>query len=490
MPRLTHEQRIVSAGQFERANQVLNTKNLDYGMQLLLNCCLIDPANPTYRQALRQTQKTKYQNNLKGQNLAFLTTLRAKLRIKAAQNQGNYLKVLEFAEQVFMRNPWDMHAHLAMADAFEHLDLAGLAIWTLDQIRQVDGSNPKINRPLARLFEKTGNFTAATSLWEKVRQAEPDDLEAQHKYKDLAASATIAKGRYEDALQGTAPTPMASAAGEYTEQAIEEKNTGSDAPRRVPGPAGTPREGTPRKEDRPPREVVALEAKIAADPTSANAYLHLAAIYRRADHWDQARQVLLGGLGPTGNNFEIAMELADLDIEPFRRDLAVTVEKLDRQPGNQELQTIRARLAKEVATRELDYFRQKSDRFPTETVHRFEMGVRLLHCGQVDEAIRELQAARSDPRFQGKALVHLGYCFQNRNNWRLAQRNFEEALGHLGPADEGMRKDILYQLAKGYAETGNLTRAVDMACELANVDFSYKDIGKLLDEWNARLQKA
>ncbi len=53
-----------------------------------------------------------------------------------------------------------------------------------------------------------------------------------------------------------------------------------------------------------------------------------------------------------------------------------------------------------------------------------------------------------------------------------------------------MRKEILYQLARGYAETGELTRAVDMACELANLDFNYKDIGKLLDDWNVRMQKA
>jgi hypothetical protein len=31
---------------------------------------------------------------------------------------------------------------------------------------------------------------------------------------------------------------------------------------------------------------------------------------------------------------------------------------------------------------------------------------------------------------------------------------------------------------------------VDLACELANLDFGYKDIGKLLDEWNAKVQKA
>jgi tetratricopeptide (TPR) repeat protein len=477
LPRLTREQRLAAAGQFERANQVLHTGNLDYGIQLLVNCCLIDPGNPTYRQALRQAQKAKYQNNLKGQNLAFLTTLRAKVQLKAGQKRGSHLKVLEHGEQVLMRNPWDVSTHLAMAEAFENLELAGMAIWTLEQIRQVAPAHPKVNRTLARLFENAGNFTAATAMWELVRQADPNDLEAQYKHKDLAASATIARGRYEDALQGSAPTPAMSATmeGAHQETPLEQDE---------------PEAGSAEDENRAPREVAVLRAKIEANPTNPNVYLHLAAVYRRADQWDQARQVLREGLGPTANNFEIAMELADLDIEPFRRDFAIAEDKLSRQPANQELQTIRARLFKEINTRELDFFRTKSDRYPADNRYRFEMGVRLLGCGQVDEAIHELQAVRSDPRHQGKALVYLGYCFQQRNNWRLAQRNFEDALGRLSASDEGLRKEVLYQLAKGYAASGELTRAVDTACDLANLDFGYKDIGKLLDDWNAGLQKA
>ena len=60
-----------------------------------------------------------------------------------------------------------------------------------------------------------------------------------------------------------------------------------------------------------------------------------------------------------------------------------------------------------------------------------DRGVRLLHAGQIDEAIRELQASRADPRHHWKSLLYLGYCFKNRNNWRLAERNFAEALKDL-----------------------------------------------------------
>src|SRR5216117_1686570 len=123
----------------------------------------------------------------------------------------------------------------------------------------------------------------------------------------------------------------------------------------------------------------------------------------------------------------------------------------------------------------LNYYRQKSERFPTEMTHRLELGVRLLRSGQNDAAITELQAARSDPRQRWRAMLYLGYCFKNRKNWRLAQRNFEEALQNLPPGEVPLRKELLFLLAEGAAETGDLARAVEFGYELANIDFSYKE---------------
>ena len=87
-------------------------------------------------------------------------------------------------------------------------------------------------------------------------------------------------------------------------------------------------------------------------------------------------------------------------------------------------------------------------------------------------------------------MLYLGYCFKNRNNWRLAQRNFEEALQTLPIGEDASRKELLFQLAQGAADSGDLSKAIDLAYELANLDFSYRDIGRLLDEWQDKLQKA
>src|SRR2546423_5336070 len=103
LPPLTAEQRRAAAGQFERANQVLAAGDLDYGVQLLSNCCAIDPGNPTYRQMLRQSQRARFQNNQRGQTLAAVRTLPAKLRLRNAMRKGEYLQALVHAEQVFFR---------------------------------------------------------------------------------------------------------------------------------------------------------------------------------------------------------------------------------------------------------------------------------------------------------------------------------------------------------------------------------------------------
>jgi tetratricopeptide (TPR) repeat protein len=485
LPSPTAEHRRVAAGQFERANQVIATGNYDYGIRLLLSCCRLDPANLIYRQALRRTEKTKFKNNMRGSWHARVSTLPLRTKIKAALRVADYPKVLDLGEQVLARNPWDIGAQVDMAEAADSLGLIDVAVWTLEQARHKDPLAASVNRFLARMYEKRGNFAQAIALWELVRRADPHDLEAQTKSKDLAANETIA--HYDEAASKDAEAP----AGDSAEPArgpharppssAEMKALRGRPP--TPSPEGPPAE-------RGAREAANVRARIEADPTNANAYLQLAALHRKNDQFEQARAVLQQGLGPTGNSFEIAVELADLEIEAFRRDLALTEQKQRAAPQDEGLRQIRLGLMREINSRELDLYRRKADRYPTEMAHRFELGVRLLRAGQVDEAIRELQAARSDPRQHWRSLMYLAYCFKTRNNWRLAKRNFEECLQHLPAGEATTRKEVLFQLAQGSAEAGDLAAAVELAHELANLDFAYKDIGRLLDEWQSRLEQA
>ena len=474
VPAVSPEKRRIAVENFERARQVMQTGNYEYAIQLLRTCCQLDPANFQFRQTLRRAQKEKYDNNLRGSRFAFFTTPRHKGRMKSAKGRGDYLAVLEHAEDILTKNPWDMGTQMEMAEAFDALGLTDLAVYTLDQGRQKYLKDPTLNRALARLFEKRGDFQKAIALWQIVEKADPKDVEAAHKAKDLAASETIARGGYEQSVAGTKESPVV---GRMETQASE-------------------------RADRITKEVAALQKRIEASPTEPTLYVQLSTLFRKHGQLERGRAALQQGLGPTGNHFALQLELLELDLLPFKDNLDRTEARLKvvratpaadlnpEEPGAEDLAKLRSKITREIAAREAEIYRMKAERFPAEIAHRYELGLRLIKLDKFEEAIAELQLVRRDERLKGKAAMYLGICFRKRNNWRLAERNFEEALVALTTNEESARKEVLYQLATGSAENGALPRAVDLGNELANMDYGYKNIGKLVDEWHIRLQQA
>src|SRR5262249_54750392 len=145
------------------------------------------------------------------------------------------------------------------------------------------------------------------------------------------------------------------------------------------------------------RQATPLRNKIELDPTNVHAYSQLINLYQRTGHWDLARRVLQEGLQATGQNFDLALQGAELEIEMVRQNLQLTEQKLKAKPQDDQLRQMRIQLHKEVNSRELDVFRKRADRYPSDMSYRLEMGIRLLRLGQADEAIQELQIARKDP---------------------------------------------------------------------------------------------
>jgi tetratricopeptide (TPR) repeat protein len=471
LPKLSANERRVAAGKFERASEAFASGNFDYALPLLLDCCRLDPANLPYRQALRRAQRARYGNNLRGHWLAWLTTWPGKLRLKSALRAGDHRKVLDLGELVLQRNPWDRTAQMVMAEAAEELEQVDLAVWLLESARHSRERDTILARRLANLYEQRGEFSRAIGLWDIISRADPNDAEAARKRKDLAASETIARGQYERAA-----APESTASGERLAIGARPDPSGERPALAAVPPAG--------------RDVDTVRQRAEADPTNANGWIQLANLFRKQDDFEKAREALLKGQAATGNAFEITLALTELEIEPFRRNLALTERRIAEAPDDAELRKMRARLRKEINARELDVFRMKADRFPTEPGHRFEMGVRLLRAGQVEAAIAALQSVRNDERYRWQASYYLGHCFKERRNDRLAQRNFEEALKHMPATETSSRKEVLFLLASAAAEASEWARAVEIGTELANIDFAYKDIGRRLDEWQERLQRA
>jgi hypothetical protein len=201
VPELSPEQRRVAVRQYERAIQVLEKGNFDYGTHLLLSCCKLDPANLVYRQTLRRFNKAALPTRPRRGPLDWVKWLLRHVKLRAARHSGNYLKVLDYGEEILLDNPLNRNISLAMAAGADGLGLTNLAIWLLEQVWQKDANTPALNCALARLYEKRGNYMQASILWELVLQAQPQNAEAQQKLKELAAQDTIARGRYQPTVR-------------------------------------------------------------------------------------------------------------------------------------------------------------------------------------------------------------------------------------------------------------------------------------------------
>jgi serine/threonine protein kinase len=183
----------IAAGQFEWAREQLFRGNRDYGVQLLLTCCRLDPTNLDYHRAVRLAQKGR--RTRPAGWLRWLRNLSAWIRFKLACRAGDPRRVLGLGEEMLVRSPRDSNTHMAMAAAAQELGAGDLALWLLLQAREQDGRNHVVHRALARLYEGRNAYEEAMASWEKVIRAVPGDSEALGRLRDLAALRTLEQNR-------------------------------------------------------------------------------------------------------------------------------------------------------------------------------------------------------------------------------------------------------------------------------------------------------
>ncbi len=194
-PDVSAEQARAAAAYYERATQVLSEGGGDdYARQLLVNCLHLDPFNLAYRQALRAINHQASSGFLK-RWMGSINILAMKSKLRLARTSAKWRLVLEHGEEILARQPDDADTHVEMAAAAKELRHPALAMWLLEQGREHAPDSTSVMRALAVLLEEKNDRRAAVALWEKVRDLDPSDADAQHKINSLLADDLISQTR-------------------------------------------------------------------------------------------------------------------------------------------------------------------------------------------------------------------------------------------------------------------------------------------------------
>lgn len=415
-----HDRRL-AAQLAHRAHEALKRQQLDYAVELLRQCCELDPADLAARKRLRQTQRARVG---KPGNVSALSALL--VRLQRWRLTGDPEQALARGEKLLTRHPWDVGTQLAMAQAADKLGLAEMAILILEMARAGNPREPRVNRLLAQILERHGYLTRAIPHWQLVAEEVPADPEASRKVKDLAANHALAAGDYANRALDETALAMLQQEGALADRAIT---------------AATP------AERRHQQEIAKLKEQVATQPERVDAYLRLAALLREKREYEAAREVLEQGLQATQRHFEIQMALVDLEIDPYRDNLRLLRQQLLERPDDPQLRRQESQWEKEVLARELAYYRQRADRTVGDGAARIEVAIRLRRLGKPKDAILELEPLKSHQQWGWKAQVELAECYLMRQLPLLARKHLEDALASLPPDAVEERAAVQQRLA-------------------------------------------
>lgn len=209
---------------FKRANGKKPTgpQDFDYVAELLAQCVIGDPSNPTYVRAYLENLQKKYKNKKVG----LFKNRGAKSALKKALANGKWDEAIRHGLDVLKANPWDVPTLTRMATAASESGDNDSELCYLKAALTKAPKDPTCNRLAAIALDEMGLVNQAIVFWERVAEALPKDKEARWAISEFQIGAK-ARGdarqrratvqEREEPAEQPAPEPLHVAAGPQPE---------------------------------------------------------------------------------------------------------------------------------------------------------------------------------------------------------------------------------------------------------------------------------
>ena len=425
---------------FDRADQVAETGNWDFAIEMYLQGIEREPDNiERGHQLLREVSLKRKAQGGKGPGLV------EKLRHKGAKEP---IEALINAEYLLAKEPGSLAFMLQVLDAASRLGEKEVAKWMadilLDAQRQAPKPNLKILTQLTYTYSDIEQYALAIQACEMAHQLAPGDNDLQSRLNELSAQFTIQQGKYgeegdfvkgvkdldkqKELMQKDAMVQDRAFLEEQIEHALESY----------------------RKEPTVPGKInAAVDALVRIEEEACE---------------NQAADILAKAQKDTGA-YQFRMRIGDIRIKQMTRRYRKLLESGDKAGAKKQ--------AEDQLAFELAEYTERASNYPTDLAWKFEIGRRQLLVGQLDEAISALQQAQRDPRRHVVALNYLGQAYERKGWYNEARETFEKALQ--AEMSEDRAKEIKYSLGDVLEKMGDLAGARDQFSQVAQMDYNYRD---------------
>lgn len=448
---------------FDRADQVAETANWDFAIELYLEGIQREPENlERGHKPLRDVaMKRKFQG---GKDPGKLEQLKRRHGKDPLTNLVN-------AEYLLAKKPGSVEYMERTLKAAQELDLPAVCKWICDILleaqRQAEKPNRRVLMTLTDAYDRLEEYGPAIEVCQIAQKVTPEDHALEERLTELQTKQTIAQGKYDqeggfskgvrnmDKQVELAQKDQLSQSSRFIEQQLER-----------------------------------ARGEYAADPTvpgKINALVDALLKFEDESYENEAIDILDKAYRDTGQ-YQFKMRIGDIKIRQMKRRFNKLLSAGDKEAAREQA---RAQLAFE-----LEEYAERAANYPTDLSMKYELGRRQLMAGEYDQAIASLQQAQRDPRRHVLALNYLGQAFARKKWFSEAVETYQRALN--SEMTEERTKEIRYNLAdclekmaEGESDPDErrrlLREAQEQLSDVAQIDITYKDTRDRLEATRKKL---
>lgn len=446
---------------FTKGNDAFQRENYDYAIALFNQILEKQPAILDVRKSLRAAQFKKAGAGGGFFKRAFNSASSSPMVAKGQMTvRKNPQEALQIAEQILNGDPHSAAAHKLLAEAALAMELPLTAVLSLELLVKNSPKDKALGVQLAEALSLAGDKTRAEGIYSDLIREHPHDAELNQALKDLSARKTMDEGGY-GALEG--------GQGSYRD-ILKNKDEAvmlEQEKRQV------------KSEDTVDRVIREYEERLAKEPSNLKLLRDLAELYTQKKDFDRAlgyyeklRQ------SDAGNDASLQSAIAQTKVRQFDHLL------LQLDPNAADYAERSAQIKADRLAFQLAECKERAEKYPTDLAIRFELGQFYFQVGNLSEAIKEFQKARQNPHKRIQSLNYLAQCFSKRGMFDMAARQAQEAIKEKQVFD-AEKMELVYTLGSILEKMGKREEAIEQFKLIYEVDSSYKDVEKKVDEYYA-----
>lgn len=441
---------------FNKGFASMERGNLDYAVNLLLECVKAEPRLTQARKYLRIAEVQRAKREEAGRmkrSMGMMRNMPAQLKVHNLLRKGDYLEAVAACEDLLKDDPHSLTYINLFVTAAVKADLTEAAAVTLEAVRELYPDDDKLIQRMGEIYQAIGRHDEARKCFERVCEMRPTDPAAVRALKNSMALHSINTDGWGAAQQK---------GGSFRDIMKDSREA-----------VLLEQEAKSVKSERDAESLIAdMLQKIAAEPANVNYYRALARLYAQRKLFNDAIATLQRALDVNPGDPELESALSNMHLQKF--DAAIAELKAAGDESG---------VAGKEAEKEEYLFNDLSERvkrYPNDPKLRYDWGVMLIERNLVNEAIQQFQFAQRNPRYKTLSLYYIGVCFERKDQYDLAAEQFQRAMEDLPTMDQ-TKKMISYELGLVSEKMGDIDRAMDCYKQIYQVDISFRDVAQKME---------